>query len=108
MLVRVECVGLVDAHIEYVPFDAVNRTFELPVAQDVGHLVAIAQSVESWADAALLADVNSHEAECLVLGTTVLGTSANKGLDRAALGHRACEGLDYSQGVWVLPKSALT
>ena len=92
MLTVIERIGLVDADIEDVPFEAVGRTFELPVAQDVSQLVAVAQRVVGRAYAPLLAYVDSHETESLILSPTVLCTSAHEALDCAALGHTASKG----------------
>ena len=107
VLARIERVGLVDAHVQNVPFKSIGAALELPVAQDVGNLVAVTKCVESWTDSALLADVDAHEAEGLVLGAAVLGASANEGLHETALGHRAGESLNDAERVWVLPQSAL-
>lgn len=106
VLVRIKSVCLVDAHVEDVPFVPVSARLELPVAQDVRDLVTIAQRVVRWADATILAYIDSHEAIRQILCPTILGAAPDKTFHQAALGHRACKGLDQAKSVRVLPQTA--
>ena len=93
LLIDIEFVRLVDANIEHVPLEAFDGAFELPVAQTVCQLIAIAQRVVGWANTTLLADVDSHETVRLVLSSAVMSAATDKALNGATLGHRACKGL---------------
>ena len=103
----IEIVSLVDADIKHVPSEAVRGTLKLPVAENVRQLVAVANGVVGWADAAVLTDVDSHETESLILRSAVLGTTSNERLNCATQGHRASKRCHEAQSVGILPQSAL-
>ena len=107
LLIRIGALRLVDADVENIPLSSIYRRFKFPVAQNVRDLVAIAQRVVRWAQAALLADVYTHEAERKILCPAVLRAATNEILNGAALGHGACKGMHKAESMWVLPQSAL-
>lgn len=106
LLSVIERVSLVNADVEDVPVDTICRCFKLPVTQDVSQLISIAQRVVGWANTTVLADINTHETECLILSPAVLCTAANEAVDQATLSHRAAKGGDEAERMWVLPQSA--
>ena len=105
---RVTAILAIDPSVKDHPGSPSDRCLKIPVLDNMRGRVAISERVVRGHESSLAPEVHSEEREGLILCPAIQRRATNEGVHATCVAERTGEGLYLSDGVRILPVTALT